>query len=50
MDQQIELLKKEYFSINNRKRLLLAGLAALVFLAILWSLTVGPAKVNLQTV
>ena len=50
MNQQMELLKKEYFSINNRKRLLLAGLAALVFLAILWSLNVGPAKVNLQTV
>ena len=46
----MELLKKEYFSINNRKRLLLAGLAALVLLAIIWSLNVGPAKVNLQTV
>lgn len=50
MDQQIELLKKEYFRINHRKRLLLAGLAVLVFLAIAWSLNVGPAKVNLKTV
>ena len=50
MNQQMELLKKEYFSINNRKRLLLAGLAALVFLAILWSLNVGPSTVDLKTV
>ena len=50
MNQQMELLKKEYFSINNRKRLLLAGLAALVFLAILWSLNVGPSAVDLKTV
>ena len=50
MDQQIELLKKEYFSINNRKRLLLAGLAVLVFLAIVWSLNVGPSTVDLKTV
>ena len=50
MDQQMELLKKEYFRINNRKRLLLAGLAALVLFAILWSLNVGPAAVGLKTV
>ena len=50
MDQQVELLKKEYFSINNRKRLLLAGLAVLVFLAIVWSLNVGPSTVDLKTV
>ena len=50
MDRQIELLKKEYFSINNRKRLLLAGLAVLVFLAIVWSLNVGPSAVDIKTV
>ena len=50
MDQQIALLKKEYFSINHRKRLLLAGLAVLVFLAIVWSLNVGPSTVDLKTV
>ena len=50
MDQQIQLLKKEYFRINHRKRLLLAGLAALVLLAIVWSLRVGPANVGLKTV
>lgn len=50
MDQQIELLKKEYFSINNRKRLLLAGLAVLVFLAIVWSLSVGSSPVDIKTV
>ena len=49
MDRQIELLKKEYFSINNRKRLLLAGLAVLVFLAIVWSLNVGPSAVDIKT-
>ena len=50
MDQQVANLKKEYFSVNHRKRLLLAGLAAGVVLAILWSLRVGPAAVDLKTV
>ena len=50
MDHQVESLKKEYFSVNHRKRLLLAGLAAGVVLAILWSLNVGPASVDLKTV
>ena len=50
MDQQVANLKKEYFSVNHRKRLLLAGLAAGVILAILWSLRVGPAAVDLKTV
>ena len=50
MDQQVQLLKKEYFSINNRKRLLLAGLAVLVFIAIAWSLSVGSSPVNIKTV
>ena len=50
MNQQMELLKKEYFSINNRKRLLLAGLAALVFLAVMWSMNVGPSTVDVKTV
>ena len=40
MEQQVAKLKKEYFSVNHRKRLLLAGLAAAVVLAILWSLHV----------
>ena len=50
MDQLAAKLKKEYFSVNHRKRLLLAGLAAAVGLAILWSLNVGPAAVDLKTV
>ena len=50
MEQQVAKLKKEYFSVNHRKRLLLAGLAAGVVLAILWSLHVGPAAVDLKTV
>ena len=50
MEQQVAKLKKEYFSVNHRKRLLLAGLAAAVVLAILWSLHVGPAAVDLKTV
>ena len=50
MDQRVASLKKEYFSVNHRKRLLLAGLAVGVVLAILWSLNVGPAAVDLRTV
>ena len=50
MDQQVAKLKKEYFSVNHRKRLLLAGLVAGVVLAILWSLNVGPASVDRKTV
>ena len=50
MDQQAAKLKKEYFSVNHRKRLLLLGLALAVGLAILWSLNVGPAAVDLKTV
>ena len=50
MDQRAASLKKEYFSVNHRKRLLLAGLAVGVILAILWSLNVGPAAVDLKTV
>lgn len=43
-------LKQQYFSVNYKKRILIAGFIAAVFLAILWSLNVGPAKVNLTTV
>ena len=50
MDQRAASLKKEYFSVNHRKRLLLAGFAVGVVLAILWSLNVGPAAVDLKTV
>lgn len=50
MEQQIAQLKKEYFSVNARKRWLLVGLIVSVALAILWSLNVGPAKVGLKTV
>ena len=50
MDQRVASLKKEYFSVNHRKRLLLSGLAVGVVLAILWSLNVGPAAVDLKTV
>ena len=50
MDQRAASLNKEYFSVNHRKRLLLAGLAVGVVLAILWSLNVGPAAVDLKTV
>ena len=50
MEQQIARLKKEYFSVNAKKRWLLAGLIAAVALSILWSLNVGPAKVGLNTV
>ena len=50
MEQQIARLKKEYFSVNAKKRWLLVGLIAAVALAILWSLNVGPAKVDLKTV
>ena len=50
MDQRVASLKKEYFSVNHRKRLLLSGLAVGVVLAILWSLNVGPAAVDLKIV
>ena len=50
MEQQIAQLKKEYFSVNTRKRWLLVGLIVSVALAIFWSLNVGPAKVGLKTV
>ena len=50
MDQQVTKLKKEYFSVNHHKRLLLAGLGLAVILAILWSLNVGPAAVDVKTV
>ena len=50
MEQQIAQLKKEYFSVNAKKRWLLVGLIVCVALAILWSLNVGPAKVGLKTV
>ena len=50
MEHQIAQLKKEYFSVNTRKRWLLVGLAAGVALAILWSLNVGPSRVDLKTV
>ena len=50
MEQQIAQLKKEYFSVNAKKRWLLAGLIVSVALAILWSLNVGPAKVGLKTI
>lgn len=50
MEQQIAQLKKEYFSVNAKKRWLLVGLVAAVGFAVLWSLNVGPSKVGLNTV
>lgn len=50
MEQQMNELKQQYFSVNYKKRILIAGLIAAVFLAVLWSLHVGPAQVNLTTI
>lgn len=50
MEQKLDQLKQQYFSVNYKKRILIVGLIAAVILAILWSLNVGPAKVNLSTV
>ena len=50
MEQKLDQLKQQYFSVNYKKRILIVGLLAAVILAILWSLNVGPAKVNLSTV
>ena len=50
MEQRINQLKQQYFSVNYKKRILIAGLIVAVILAILWSLNVGPAKVNLKAV
>lgn len=50
MNDRISALKQEYFKVSQAKRLLLLGLALAVFGAILWSLNIGPAKVNLKTV
>ena len=50
MEQQIKELRQQYFSVNDKKRILIAGLIVAVILAILWSLNVGPAKVDLATI
>ena len=50
MNDRISELKQEYFKVSQAKRLMLLGLALAVFGAILWSLNIGPAKVNLKTV
>lgn len=50
MEQGIDQLRQQYFSVNRKKRILIAGLIAVTILAVFWSLNVGPAKVNLTTV
>ena len=50
MNDRISELKQEYFKVSRAKRLVLLCLALAVFGAILWSLNIGPSKVNLKTV
>lgn len=50
MNDRISELKQEYFRVSQAKRLLLLCLALAVFAAAVWSLNIGPSKVNLNTV
>ena len=50
MNDRISELKQEYFKVSQAKRLMLLCLAMAVFGAVLWSLNIGPSKVNLTTV
>ena len=50
MNDRISELKQEYFKVSQAKRLLLLCLALAVFAAAIWSLNIGPSKVNLKTV
>ena len=50
MDKRISELKQEYFKVSQSKRLLLLCLALAVFATVIWSLNIGPSKVNLKTV
>ena len=50
MDKRISELKQEYFKVSQAKRLLLLCLAMAVFATVIWSLNIGPFKVNLKTV
>ena len=50
MDKRISELKQEYFKVSQAKRLLLLFLALAVFATVIWSLNIGPSKVNLKTV
>ena len=49
MNDRISELKQEYFKVSQAKRLMLLCLALAVLGAILWSLNIGPSKVNLKT-
>ena len=50
MNDRISELKQEYFKVSQAKRLMLLCLALAVFCAVLWSLNIGPSRVNLKTV
>ena len=50
MEDRISALKQEYFKVSQAKRLLLLCLGFAVLAAGIWSLNIGPSKVNLKTV
>ena len=50
MEDRISALKQEYFKVSQAKRLMLLCLATAVLAAGIWSLNIGPSKVNLRTV
>ena len=50
MNDRISELKQEYFKVSQAKRLMLLCLAMAVLAAGIWSLNIGPSKVNLKTV
>ena len=50
MNDRVSELKQEYFKVSQAKRLMLLCLATAVLAAGIWSLNIGPSKVNLRTV
>ena len=50
MNDRVSELKQEYFKVSQTKRLMLLCLATAVLAAGIWSLNIGPSKVNLRTV
>lgn len=50
MNERISTLKQEYFQVSQAKRVMLLCLAMAVLAAVVWSLNIGPSKVNLKTV
>ena len=50
MNDRISELKQEYFKVSQAKRLMLLCLALAVLATVVWSLNIGPSKVDLKKV